>query len=92
MMFRDALGTSGNVFRQQVRAVLAVNAEMRALYWDIGRRWGQRKTYQSSFTASTASRPAAARPATQAVTVPASTTAAHSASRRSTGTRKSMVQ
>ena len=48
--------------------------------------------YQSSFTAMTASRPAAARPASHAVTVPASTTAAASAPSRPTGTRSSIVQ
>ncbi len=48
--------------------------------------------YQSCFTACTASRLAAARPASQAVSVPASTTATHSASRRSQGRARSMVQ
>jgi hypothetical protein len=48
--------------------------------------------HQSSFTASTASRPAAARPDSQAVTVPAATTAAHRASRRAQGAARSMVQ
>jgi hypothetical protein len=48
--------------------------------------------HQSSFTASTASRPAAARPASHAVTVPAATTAAHSAINRSHGTSRSIVQ
>lgn len=48
--------------------------------------------YQSSFTANTASLPAAARAASQAVTVPATTTARHSASSLSQGSIKSMVQ
>ena len=48
--------------------------------------------YQSSFTAITASRPAAARPASHAVTVPDATTATHKPSSRPAGRLRSMVQ
>ena len=48
--------------------------------------------YQSSFTAITASLPAAARPANQAVTVPDTITAAHNPSNLPPGTAKSIVQ
>ena len=49
-------------------------------------------SYQSSFTAITASLPAAARPASHAVTVPDTTTAAHSAHKRGAGMFISIVQ
>ena len=48
--------------------------------------------HQSSFTAITASLPAAARPASHAVTVPDTTTAAHSAHKRGAGMFISIVQ
>ena len=53
---------------------------------------GVASDYQSSFTAITASLPAAARPASHAVTVPDTTTAAHSAHKRAAGTFISIVQ
>ena len=53
---------------------------------------GVASDYQSSFTAITASLPAAARPASHAVTVPDTTTAAHSAHKRGAGMFISIVQ
>ena len=90
-----------SVRKRRMRAVVARKLQLRrrqrpgrAAQRQAGRRQHQRAPphHQSSFTASTASRPAAARPASQAVTVPAATTAAHSASSRTQGSSRSMVQ
>ena len=57
-----------------------------------GSHASERNPYQSSFTASASSRPAALRPAAQAVTTPAAITAAKSAASLPHGTSRSIVQ
>ena len=91
IFFGQSFSPRSNRYREAL-VIVPILADMVLYRLPTGTRTFHLFYYQSSFTAITASFPAAARPASHAVTVPDTTTAAHSASNLPPGTARSIVQ